>query len=27
LFDVINGWIPVYFFWRRHTLFPLLRTL
>jgi hypothetical protein len=24
---VINGWIPAYLFWRRHTLFPLPRTL
>jgi hypothetical protein len=27
LFAVINGWIPAYFFWRRHTLFSLPRTL
>jgi hypothetical protein len=24
---VINGWIPAYFFWRRHTLFSLPRRL
>jgi hypothetical protein len=27
LFDVINGWTPAYFFWRRHTLFSLPRIL
>jgi Na+-transporting NADH:ubiquinone oxidoreductase subunit NqrB len=27
LFAVINGWIPAYFFWRRHTPFSLRRTL
>jgi hypothetical protein len=27
LFVVINGWIPAYFFWRRHTPFSLPRTL
>jgi hypothetical protein len=27
LFAVINGWIPAYFFWRRHTPFLLPRTL
>jgi hypothetical protein len=27
LFVVINGWTPTYFFWRRHTLFSLPRTL
>jgi hypothetical protein len=27
LFDVINGWIPTYFFWRRYTPFSLPRTL
>jgi hypothetical protein len=27
LFAVINGWTPTYFFWRRHTLFSLPRTL
>jgi uncharacterized integral membrane protein len=24
-FAVINGWIPTYFFWRRHTPFSLPR--
>jgi hypothetical protein len=27
LFVVTNGWIPTYFFWRRHTPFSLPRTL
>jgi hypothetical protein len=27
LFATINGWTPTYFFWRRHTLFSLPRTL
>jgi hypothetical protein len=27
LFAAINGWTPPYFFWRRHTLFSLPRTL
>jgi hypothetical protein len=27
LFAVINGWTPIYFFWRRHTPFSLPRTL
>jgi hypothetical protein len=27
LFDVINGWTPTYFFWRRHTPFSLPRIL
>jgi hypothetical protein len=27
LFAVINGWIPTYFIWRRHTPFALPRTL
>jgi hypothetical protein len=27
LFAIINGWTSVYFFWRRHTLFSLPRTL
>jgi hypothetical protein len=26
-FAIINGWIPAYFFWRRHTPFSLPRTL
>jgi hypothetical protein len=26
-FAIINGWIPVYFFWRRYTPFSLPRTL
>jgi hypothetical protein len=27
LFGAINGWTPTYFFWRRHALFSLPRTL
>jgi hypothetical protein len=27
LFSAINDWTPTYFFWRRHTLFSLPRTL
>jgi hypothetical protein len=27
LFAAINGWTPTCFFWRRHTLFSLPRTL
>jgi hypothetical protein len=27
LFAAINGWTPIYFFWRSHTLFSLPRTL
>jgi hypothetical protein len=27
LFSIINGWTPTYFFWRRHNLFSLSRTL
>jgi hypothetical protein len=26
-FIEINGWTPTYFFWRRHTLFLLPRTI
>jgi hypothetical protein len=27
LFAAINGWTPTCFFWRRHTMFSLPRTL
>jgi hypothetical protein len=27
LFDAINGWTPTNFFWRRHSVFHLPRTL